>query len=129
MIISNSLQVSQVLELLNRGGLFEDGRPSIYEQEVRISDKIPLSYKADSIRGEDDMTPNDNIRRDLPLKQLKSTPINDPPIIEDNTYPEEFKSDAQEVEESTGLPTKKTGSKKKGGKNKKADNGKLNLYS
>lgn len=74
------------------------------------------------------MIPNENARKDLPLKQLKSTPLNDPPVIEDNTFPEEFKSDAQEIDESTGLPTKKTASKKKGAKNKKADNGEYNIY-
>lgn len=113
-----------MLGVLNKNALFDDGRPSVYEHEVRINDKIPLSlHRGESTGADEDSTPNEAARKELLLNQQKSTPVEDPTRMEGNLYSEDFKSEVQEIDESDSAALtnhKKQASKKKltKGKNK-----------
>lgn len=100
-------------QIPQKGNLFNDNKPSVFEQEVRINDRVPPAlHKGGSTTVEDDIV--DNMRRELKMNHLNSTPVDDPTNLNDDSMPEEYKSDAIE---NSGVLSKK-GSKKKGAKAK-----------
>lgn len=102
-----------------QNNLFGDDKPSLFEQEVRVSDKVP-----GSVSGEDSNF--EQAQPQLDIKQQKSTPINDPTQFDQDSYPEDHKSDThdQQNKTSTAVATKKS-LKKKAGKGQVSNYGKV----
>jgi hypothetical protein len=98
--------------------LFGDDKPSLFEQEVRVADKVP-----GSVSGEDSNF--EQMQPQLDIRQQKSTPITDPTQFEQDSYPQDHHSDTHEQQNktSTAVATKKT-TKKKGAKGQVSNYGK-----
>lgn len=75
----------------------QEMRNNVYEPEVRISDKVPSSIKGDSTINDEDQIHSEPGRKALPFTQQKSTPVNDNARIDENTAPEDFKSELFDV--------------------------------
>lgn len=109
--------------------LFDDNSPSLFEKEVRISEKIPAStHKGDSIiGGEEEYLQNESAQKDLLLKKQNSNqPIESMKEGED-PYFEDFKSNYKEKASKVVMTTKKQGNKKKGKGQKGINNSKASL--
>ena len=78
-------------------GLIQEMRENIIEQEVRMNNDFPSSIqRSDGTIGDDENFMNNSNKNKLLLNQQKSTPVDDPTRFDENTAPEDFKSEAHD---------------------------------
>lgn len=117
------------LKVLINNPFIDDNNPSLFETEVRINEKIPLStHKGDSITGgEEDFTQNELVQKGTASKQKQSNQPIGSLKEEKDIYFDNLKESEKEGAAKTSLTTKKSG-KKKGKVQKGINNSKVGWF-